>query len=180
MKIRKKTYTYIFLLLLAIANWYIQPQKNQPKITKPEAASTASSSAVLVKHVVDGDTIEIATGEKVRYIGIDTPETKDPKKSKQCFGDEASAKNKELVEGKEIEMVKDVSETDRYGRLLRYVYVTDHTASPPATIFVNEYLVKEGYAYAATFPPDVRYNEHFRQLQDEAMKQKKGLWVNCK
>ena len=180
MKLRRKDIYYVILLLLAITNWFIQSKKPQPKITKPEAAMTASSSAILVKHIVDGDTIEIATGEKLRYIGIDTPETKDPKKSKQCFGDEASAKNRELVGGKEIGMMKDVSETDRYGRLLRYVYVTDNTASPPATIFVNEYLVKEGYAYAATFPPDVKYNEHFRKLQDEAMKQKKGLWARCK
>lgn len=177
---RKSTYTYLILLMLAITNWFIQSQKIPPqKITLPKAATTTSSSAILVTHIVDGDTIEIATGKKVRYIGVDTPETKDPKKAKQCFGEEASQKNKELVEGKEIGMVKDISETDRYGRLLRYVYVTDPTASPPATIFVNEYLVKEGYAYAATFPPDVKYSEHFRKLQDEAMRQKKGLWGTC-
>lgn len=181
MRIRGKImYPYLLLLIIAIINWFMQPNKKPAtQINIPAQQTTASASATIVTKIVDGDTIHISTGQKVRYIGIDTPETKDPKKGQQCFGQEASQKNKELVDGKEIRMEKDVSETDRYGRLLRYVYVTDKTASPAATIFVNEYLVKEGYAYAVTFPPDVKYYNHFRELQNEAMRLKKGLWGKC-
>ena len=126
---------------------------------------------VLVAKVIDGDTIEIAGGRKVRYIGIDAPERVDPRKAVQCFGEEAYKKNKELVEGKRVRLEKDVSETDKYGRLLRYVYVGD--------IFVNQYLVREGYAYAYTFPPDIKYAEEFVQAQRKAREEKKGLWAAC-
>jgi endonuclease YncB( thermonuclease family) len=121
-----------------------------------------------VVRVVDGDTIEIEGGKTVRYIGMDTPETVKPNTPVQCYGKEASEKNKELVEGKEIAMEKDVSETDRYGRLLRYVFVDG--------VFVNDYLVKEGYAYSSAYPPDVKFQDMFRDSQKEAQEQKQGLW----
>jgi len=125
----------------------------------------------LVTRVIDGDTIEIEGGKKVRYIGIDTPETVDPRKPVQCFGVEAFNKNKELVERKRIRLEKDISETDKYGRLLRYVYVDG--------IFVNDYLVRQGYAYAYTYPPDVKYSEQFIQAQKEARENNRGLWKAC-
>jgi len=121
--------------------------------------------------VVDGDTIEIEGGIRVRYIGIDTPETVDPRKPVQCFGKEASAKNEELVGGKEVKLEKDVSETDKDGRLLRYVWVGD--------LLVNEYLVKEGYAQVSTYPPDVKYKDRFLAAQREAKENKRGLWDAC-
>lgn len=126
---------------------------------------------VLVTGVTDGDTIEIEGGKKVRYIGIDTPETVDPRKSVQCFGHEASNKNKELVLGKKVRLEKDVSETDKYGRLLRYVWVGD--------TFVNDYLVRQGYAQSSTYPPDVKYQNQFLQAQKEAREQNRGLWSVC-
>ncbi len=174
-------YPFLFLLLISIFSWFTRPDNKPVQQTTSTAAKTktASSSAEIAVRVIDGDTIEISGGKKVRYIGIDSPETKDPKKTKQCFGEEAYLKNKELVEGKQIRMVKDVSETDRYGRLLRYVYVSDQNSTNSATIFVNEYLVREGFAYAVTFPPDVKYNEFFRKLQNEAMRLKRGLWGRC-
>jgi len=125
----------------------------------------------LVTKVIDGDTIAIEGGEVIRYIGIDTPETVHPSKPQQCFGQEASDKNKELISGKRIRMEKDVSETDRYNRLLRYIWVDD--------IFVNDYLVRQGYAYAYTYPPDVKYADQFVQAQKEAMKNNRGLWAAC-
>ena len=125
----------------------------------------------LVTRVIDGDTIEIEGGKKVRYIGIDTPETVDPRKPIQCFGVEASNKNKELVEGKRVRLEKDVSETDKYERLLRYVYVGE--------LFVNDYLARQGYAYAYTYPPDVKYSEQFVQAQKEARENNRGLWKTC-
>jgi hypothetical protein len=89
----------------------------------------------------------------------------------ECFGQEASNKNKELVEGKRVKLEKDVSETDKYGRLLRYVWVDD--------VFVNDYLVRQGYAYAYTYPPDVKYAEQFVQAQQEARENNRGLWAIC-
>lgn len=140
---------------------------------KPSITQTATPSAQLakVKRVIDGDTIELETGQKVRYIGMNTPEIHNPKTPIRCFGIEAKNKNQELVEGKTVKLEKDISETDRYGRLLRYVYVDN--------IFVNDYLVKEGYAIIDTFPPDVKYVDFFLKSQQKAREQNKGLWKTC-
>jgi len=116
-----------------------------------------------VVRVIDGDTIEVSIGGKtykVRYIGINTPETKDPQKGVEWMGPEAAAKNEELVGGKVVGLEKDVSETDRYGRLLRYVWVGD--------LMVNAELVRLGCAQVSTYPPDVKYTDLFLQLQREA------------
>lgn len=134
--------------------------------------SAEAKQTVKVIKVIDGDTIEIEGGQKVRYIGIDTPETKHPTKGVQCFGKKASEKNKELVDGKEVILGKDISETDRYGRLLRFVYIDG--------VFVNDYLVREGYAHASTYPPDVKFADQFRQAEQEARISNKGLWIDCK
>lgn len=122
-----------------------------------------------VARVVDGDTIQLDNGEKVRYIGVDTPETKHPRKPVEYFGKEASAKNKNLVGGKKVRLEFDVQKRDRYRRLLAYVYLDDGT-------FVNAELVSLGYAKVWTIPPNVRYQELFIQLQREAQKAKRGLW----
>jgi len=127
-----------------------------------------NSNIIEVKciRVVDGDTIEIedenGTKHKVRYIGINTPETD------EYYGDIATEKNKELVEGKIVKLEKDVSETDMYGRLLRYVYVGD--------LFINSYLVENGYAQVATYPPDVKYTDSFLELEKEARENRRGFW----
>lgn len=116
--------------------------------------------------VIDGDTIDVnlnGAAYRVRYIGIDTPERGEP------FFSEATEANRTLVEGQTVIMVKDVSETDRFGRLLRYVYLEDGT-------FVNAKLVQDGYAVVATFPPDVRHQELFLELQREARETSRGLW----
>lgn len=118
--------------------------------------------------VIDGDTILLSSGEKLRYIGIDTPETKHPKEKVEYFGKEAYLINKELVEGKNVEIEFDVQKRDRYGRLLGYVYV--------GNIFVNAYLVENGYAHIYTFPPNVKYQELFLKLQREARENERGLW----
>jgi len=127
-----------------------------------------------VTRVVDGDTIVVSLEGityRVRYIGIDTPETVHPSQPVECFGREASDKNSELVAGKTVRLEKDISETDKYGRLLRYVWVGD--------VFVNDYLVRQGYAYASTYPPDVKYAEQFAQAQSEAEANNRGLWAVC-
>ena len=137
-----------------------------------------NSDLVKVVKVVDGDTIVLDSGKTLRYIGIDTPEVS---QGKECFADEATARNKELVLGKEVRLEKDVSETDRYGRLLRYVYVDPHSQDTTVRqgIFVNENLVYEGYATAATYPPDVAYSDLFRQAEKDAREKNRGLWSKC-
>lgn len=137
---------------------------------EPPTATPGRVQAQVIR-VIDGDTIEVVVvGQtyKVRYIGIDTPETKHPTKPVEPYGPEAAAKNEELVGGKIVGLEKDVSETDRYGRLLRYVYVGD--------LMVNAELVRLGYAQVSTYPPDVRYQDLFLQLQWEAREAGRGLW----
>ncbi|MEI7749991.1 MAG: thermonuclease family protein [Candidatus Moraniibacteriota bacterium] len=124
-----------------------------------------------VARVIDGDTIEIEGGERVRYIGMDTPETVDPEKSVQCFGKEASDENKRLVEGKTVRLEKDTNDRDQYGRLLRYVYVGD--------TFVNLDLVRLGFAYATPYPPDILHQDWFAETEQSAKDAGLGLWGAC-
>lgn len=133
-----------------------------------EASPEVTYETAQVVRVIDGDTIEIEGGQRVRYIGIDTPESKHPNKPVECFSAEASKRNAELVADKEIQMEQDVNETDRYGRLLRYVYVDGQ--------MVNETLVADGFAQATAYPPDVKYQERFSELEIQAREQAKGLW----
>jgi micrococcal nuclease len=152
--------------------------KNNSDNSPQSASATEGTDGVLVIRVVDGDTIEIEGGQKVRYIGIDTPEVVDPRKPVQCFGKEASNKNKELVDGKRVRLEKDVSETDKYGRLLRYIFLPAGKAGV-GDLLVNEVLVKEGYAFSSTYPPDVKYQDLFGQAEKEAREANRGLWGSC-
>lgn len=145
-----------------------------PAATAAQSATVAPSTRVRaqVLSVTDGDTIRVSVNGRstpIRYIGIDTPETVDPRTSVQCFGAEASAANKRLVEGKTVELEKDVSETDKFDRLLRYVYVDG--------VMVNEELVRGGYAKSSTYPPDVKYQPRFAALEAEARSKGVGLWA---
>ncbi|MDO8487336.1 MAG: thermonuclease family protein [Candidatus Curtissbacteria bacterium] len=150
--------------------------KNQPQVASASDSSQLSreiknTQEAKVARVIDGDTIELEDGQRVRYIGIDTPETVDPRKPVQCFGREASNKNKELVESKTVRLEKDVSETDKYGRFLRYVYVED--------AFVNDFLVRQGFAHSSSYPPDIKHQQQFQQAEKEAQENNRGLWAGC-
>ena len=129
-----------------------------------------------VVRVVDGDTIHVQVGavrEKVRYIGIDTPETKDPRKPVQCFGQKASDFNERLVGDELVRLVRDVEERDRYGRLLAYVYrVRDD-------LLVNAELARLGYAQPLTIAPNVRLADRFAALARAARDDGRGLWSAC-
>jgi micrococcal nuclease len=114
-------------------------------------------------------TLSVMTSEMLRYIGINTPETKHPRKPVQHFGAEASAFNTKLVLGEDIEVEFDVQKRDKYGRLLGYVFLSDGT-------FVNAELVQRGYAKVYTYPPNVKYSELFIKLQAEACDNNRGLW----
>lgn len=152
----------------------VSPQPSQ-FATPSASVSAALSERAFVSAVVDGDTIHLKDGRKLRYIGIDTPETVDPYRGTQCFGKQASDTNKELVLGKEVRLEKDVSETDKYGRLLRYVYVEKEGKE----ILVNESLVLDGFAFARTYPPDVKYQEKFRAAEKIAREKSVGIWSSC-
>ena len=139
-----------------------------------EDTSLVATETYLVTKVIDGDTIAVdINGEekRVRYIGIDTPETGKSSRLAECYGKEATERNRELVENKKVRLEKDISETDKYGRLLRYVYVEDE--------FINKKLVEDGFADTATYPPDVKYVEVFKDAKRQAKDANKGLWGGC-
>lgn len=137
----------------------------------------------VVERAVDGDTIVVrivgaSSGpgagdtpggeERVRLLGIDTPESVDPRRPVECFGKEAAAAAAALLEGQTVRLVKDVEDRDRFGRLLRYVYLGDEMA--------NARLVVNGYATAFTYPPNVRHSKLFVQLERDARESDRGLW----
>lgn len=132
---------------------------------------TKSEAEYTVTRVIDGDTIVVSQGDKsyrVRYIGVDTPELSRDNQVAECLADEARAFNEELVLGQVVRLEKDISETDKYDRLLRYVYVND--------VLVNAELLSSGFATILTIPPDVARAEDFKALEREAREEKRGLW----
>jgi micrococcal nuclease len=161
-----------FVLLVALAVAYAA----QKSIRHSGGSSSSPSRVVRVVRVVDGDTILVATGgrqERVRYIGVDTPETVKPNTPVQCFGKKASAYNHSLLDGQTVRLVTDAEQRDRYGRLLAYVYRTGDD------LFVNAELVRRGYATTLTIPPNVRYADRFRDLAAGARDAGRGLWSAC-
>ena len=149
----------LLLLLILIAAFLLSCASDT------EISVVDTEGQVRVVRVIDGDTIEVEGGARVRYIGIDAPEVYP---QTEYYGLEAWAKNRELVEGKTVTLEKDVSETDVYGRLLRYVWVDG--------VFVNGELVRLGYAQAISYPPDTKYQERLAQLDEEAREASRGLW----
>lgn len=121
-----------------------------------------------VVRIIDGDTIVIQSGEKVRYIGMDTPEMKDPRPEVKYFAQKAKEVNANLVLNKTVDIEFDVGKYDRYKRLLAYIYV--------GKTMVNAYLLKEGYAMVLTVPPNVKYQKYFLKLQKYAQENNKGFW----
>ena len=131
-----------------------------------------------VRLVVDGDTVELADGRRVRYLGIDTPEVRrragegwveDP----EPMGREATEFNRRLVEGEPVRLEYDVQTHDRFGRLLAYVYVTPDGEHE---VMANAELLRAGLAQPLTIPPNVRHAERFRALAEEARRDRRGLW----
>ncbi len=136
-------------------------------------ASQDDSATVQVVRVTDGDIIQVCCvfGDqvKVRYIGIDTPETHHPMRGVEPYGMEAAEANRKLVDGKTVRLEFDVQQFDKYGSTLAYVYLEDDT-------FVNAWLVEHGYAMVMTVPPNVKHQELFLRLQREAREERRGLW----
>ena len=141
-------------------------------------AEAGRSDRMTVERVVDGDTVVIhlsGRDEDVRLIGIDTPETVDPRKPVQCFGKEASRRTAALLpQGTAVRLERDVEARDRYGRLLAYVFRVDDGT------FVNLALAEEGYALSLTIPPNVAYADQFAGAAADARRAGRGLWGACR
>lgn len=170
------------LTLIALALWAsttaqktIAPSELTPAQAAADLPAEASAQAGthMVTRVLDGDTIILAGGQKVRYIGIDSPELYGGQDA-ECFAEESLAKNRELVLGKRVRLESDTSENDQYGRLLRYVYIDD--------TFINETLVRGGFARTRAHPPDTTLQSTLHSAEMSAKAEKTGLWADgaCK
>jgi micrococcal nuclease len=145
--------------------------------TSSHTGGASGPGEAVVERVVDGDTIVVhiaGRDERVRLIGVDTPESVDPRKPVQCYGKEASAFTTQLLpEGTVVRLERDVEARDRFDRLLAYVYrVSDG-------LFVNFELARAGYAQVLTIPPNVAYAEEFRVAAAAARQAGTGLWSAC-
>lgn len=161
---------FIVLLWLAACSPPAEPPSPSPTAGNRPPPATQSAlpdgERAEVTYVFDGDTIEVELDGRtyrLRYIGVDSPEREEP------FYEEAVAFNRELVADQTVILVRDVSETDQYGRLLRYVYREDGA-------FVNGELIRNGMARLVTFPPDVAQTDYLRDLQDQARAASSGMW----
>ena len=151
------------------------PSLSPVATSAPAIPAEVSCQWARVRSVTDGDTIRVdfengPANQPVRYIGIDAPETVAPGTPVQPFGPEASRENARLVAGKSLCLEEDISERDRYGRLLRYAWLPDGA-------MVNEALVLAGLATVDTFPPDVKYADRFTTAQHIAREAQRGLWA---
>jgi micrococcal nuclease len=127
-----------------------------------------------VDHVIDGDTIVLADDAHVRLIGIDTPEVAGPYTRAECFGQRATAFARKLLpDGQDVGLELDAEERDRHGRLLAYVYRARDG------LFVNAEMVRKGYAFALTVPPNVEHADELRRLAERARERERGLWSEC-
>lgn len=139
--------------------------------------SAAASGQGIVRSVVDGDTLVVSIDgavESVRLIGIDTPETKDPRKTVECFGPDAAAHTAALLaKGAAVRLERDVEARDSFGRLLAYVWRASDG------LFVNSSLVRDGYARLLTIPPNVAYTSELAAAEQEARQANRGLWGAC-
>jgi micrococcal nuclease len=157
-----------FVLLLAAVAVLVVQLRHHPRATTLGRAQ--------VVRVVDGDTIRVRLDgrtERVRYIGVDTPESVKPGTPVECFAKRAAAANAALVAGREVRLVGDAERRDRYGRLLAYVY------REPDGAFVNAELVRDGYARTLTIAPNVAHARQLAQLARAARESGRGLWTAC-
>lgn len=171
---------FIIAIIVAVLSIAKNPQqllnqKKAPLTPTPTIMTRLSHDTYIVTKIVDGDTIKVEIGgetKTIRLLGINTPETKDPRKKVECFGKEASQKTTDLLTGKSVRLENDPSQgdVDKYGRLLRYVYLEDGT-------FINKLLINEGYAFEYTYSIPYKYREDFKQAQKNAESQEKGLWA---
>ncbi len=163
----------VALVALALASCGRSTRQPAPT-SAPATGNLPSGVDAVVRKVVDGDTLEISGGERVRLIGVDTPETKDPRRPVGCFGREASQFTAALLPpGTPVRLVGDAEQRDRYNRLLAYVY------RRADGLFVNAELLRRGYAQLLTIPPNVAHTDEFVALARQARDGSQGLWGAC-
>ncbi len=155
------------------STWESNSQVTWEPDTQVESASTSTSA--VVTRVVDGDTIVVLVNgisEKVRLIGVDTPETVDPRRTVECFGKEANDFTKSLLEDKLVRLEADPTQGNRdtYGRLLRYVFLEDGT-------LVNKEIITQGYGHEYTYLVPYKYQAEFVSAELSAQKEQRGLWA---
>ena len=164
---------FVPIMLLLAACSHAASSASRPRSTAPGALEPNAT----VVSVVDGDTIVASvhgTEERIRLIGIDTPETKKPDTPVQCFGPQASDFTKHLLPaGTALHLERDVEARDKYGRLLAYVYLAGDG------LFVNLHIVRQGYARLLTFPPNVAHVDEFVAAARAAERDDIGLWAGC-
>lgn len=188
MKLKKRE-VYIFVLGVLVGIWIFSLQENKPngevletpkQVVVAEVSPTPSTENKKgfyeVVKVSDGDTIQIMVNDKkqtVRMIGVDTPESVDPRRPVQCFGEKASQKTSELLLNKKVSLESDTTQgdTDRYKRLLRYVFLEDGTN-------VNKLLIEQGFGHQYTYNKPYKYREEFIKAETEAREKKRGLWAD--
>jgi len=134
-------------------------------------ARLSAAERAKVKRINDGDTVQLADGRSVRYIGVNAPEIDHVRNTAQPFGFEARTRNAELVAGKTVRLEFDIERLDDYGRTLAYVFLPDGS-------MVNERLLQEGLAFCLFTPPDVKYESRLLAAQRAAMRARRGLWQN--
>lgn len=137
--------------------------------TSAEASVSAETATVFVVRVIDGDTFEISGGERVRLIGIDAPESVKPNTPVECFGKESSDYLRSIIEGKEVRLERDQTDRDRYARLLRYAYLGE--------VFINERIVRDGYAESVAYKPDTEKQSSIDRAEEAAKTERLGRWA---
>lgn len=155
---------------IGVAVWRRIDVAPTPVISAEQYRTPAS-----VARVIDGDTIELESGDRVRYLGVDTPESEANQNlsSAEFYGPEATVFNRELVEGQTVLLQRDVTERDDYGRLLRWVFLEDGR-------LVQAELVRQGYAFVNIIPPDDTFAELLRDLERTARAERRGVWAEFK
>ncbi len=164
--------TCLLLIVLFAGAYYFRYTND----TSSHAGAPEESGSVV--RVVDGDTIDVKIGgaeKRVRLIGVNAPESVKPETPVECYGKEASDYAKKLLEGKQVRLETDRSNTDKYDRLLRYVYLASNGNST-----VNELIVEGGYARAVSYPPNTKYDSAFKAAELRAQEKEAGLWTACK
>lgn len=152
-----------------VTAWAGKARETAQKAADALPSPPAAAELRYVLRVVDGDTVVLAGDERVRLIGVNTPESVDPRRTVQWYGKEAAAFTRSLLQGRRVRVEHDVERKDRYGRTLGYLWLEDGD-------FVNLRLVEEGYAFAYRYPPNVKYADLFREAERRAREGWRGLW----
>lgn len=185
---KKNHYLYLLAAILSLCIPLLTQNQEKQVLQTAQTGSFYSAPShgavrAVVRKVIDGDTLELQGGEKVRLIGIDTMETshnariqKQVQKYKRtksviaAQGKEAKQAARSMLEGKTVLIDTDKEKRDRYHRLLGYVYLEDHT-------FVNAEMIRRGYAAAYRYPPNTQFSEYFAELEKQAQVEQRGIWA---